>query len=147
MYTGKTEQPCCLCGGSETSARVDLPPRAIPAMQNSDRIAWRDVEGDVSIHFCESDWAVVADLVLETGMSPLSRCNVAHASFDLRSDFEALVNETRGEPDHSAVEDRLRAESERVLAEYGDPDSLHERRDLVEARLVQWVLDDAVADA
>jgi len=107
MYTGKTGKPCCLCGREETATRIDLPPRAIPAMENAGPIAWRDVEGEVSVHFCAEDWETVRDLVLDTGMSPLGRCNAARADFDLRAEFEALLNDRRGEPDHAAVEDRL----------------------------------------
>jgi len=136
MYTGKTEQPCCLCDDPDTAARIDLPPAAIPEMANSDPIAWQDVEGEVSIHFCESDWALVRDLVLDLGQNPLGRCNVARASFDLREDFEALLNDVRDEPDHSGVEADLLAESEAVLEDDGDATD----RERVEALLVQWVL-------
>jgi hypothetical protein len=140
MYTGKTEQPCCLCDDPDAPVRVDLPPRAIPELKHGDPIAWQDVVGEVSVHFCESDWTVVRDLVLDVGMSPLPRCNAARASFDLREDFEALLDRTRDEPDQSGVESRLLERSERVLAEYGE-DSLHSERDLVEAKIVRWVLE------
>lgn len=73
-------------------------------------------------------------------MSPLPRCNAARASFDLREDFEALLDRTRDEPDQSGVESRLLERSERVVAEYGR-DSLHSERDLVEAKIVRWVLE------
>ena len=139
MYTGKTERPCCLCDDPDAPVRIDLPPRAIPELKYGDPIAWRDVVGEVSIHFCESDWTVVRDLVLETGMSPLPRCNAARASFDLREDFEALLDRTRDEPDQSGVESRMRERSDRVRAEYGEG-SLHSERDLVEATIVDWVL-------
>lgn len=139
MYTGKTEQPCCLCGDPETATRLDLPPRAITGMKHSDAIAWRDVVGEVSIHFCANDWELVRELVLEMDLNPLSRCNVAYASFDLREDFEALLNATRDEPDHAPIERRMRIESEDVLAAPGS----HESRDRVEARIVQFVLKDA----
>ncbi|PSQ50500.1 hypothetical protein BRD12_04610 [Halobacteriales archaeon SW_12_67_38] len=86
MYTGKTEQPCCLCGDPDTATRLDLPPRAVRSMKNAGSIAWRDIVGEVSIHFCESDWALV---------------------------FE--------------------------------DDDLSEERDLVEARIRLWVLEDASA--
>lgn len=140
MYTGKTEQPCCICDDRDTASRVDLPPRAITHMQNGGPIAWQDIEGEVSIHFCESDWAVVRDLVLDTGMSPLGRCNVARASFVLREDFEALLNDTRDEPDQRPLEREMLADAERVVQEYDDADSLHSERALVEARIVQWAL-------
>ncbi|WP_458207695.1 hypothetical protein [Haladaptatus sp. NG-SE-30] len=141
MYTGKTEQPCCLCDDPDAPVRIDLPPSAVPEMKYGDPIAWRDIVGEVSIHFCESDWNVVRDLVLDLEMSPLPRCNVARASFDLREDFEALLDSTRDEPDQSRVESRLREKSERVVAEFGD-DSLHSDRDLVEARIVLGTLDE-----
>jgi hypothetical protein len=137
MYTGKTEQPCCLCGDPDTTARLDLPPRAVQLMRHSDPIAWRDIVGEVSIHFCESDWDLVRDLVLNVGVSPLPRCNVAHASFDLREDFEALLNRTREEPDQTEVESRLLARSEAVLA---GEDDLVEERDVVEATVIRWAL-------
>jgi hypothetical protein len=80
----------------------------------------------------------VRDLVLETGMSPLSRCNVARADFDLREDFEALLNDTRGEPDQTELEERLLAEAAETVAAADDP--MTEDRDLVEARVVQLSL-------
>lgn len=95
MYTGKRERPCCLCHNPETVRRLDVPPRAIEAMKHGGPIAWRDVLGEVSIYFCESDWETVRDLVLETGMNPIGRCNAAFADFDLRSDFEALTNDVK----------------------------------------------------
>ena len=137
MYTGKTEQPCCLCGSPDTTTRLDLPPRAVQLMQHSGPIAWRDIVGEVSIHFCQSDWDLVRDLVLNVGVSPLSRCNVAHASFDLREDFEALLNRTREEPDQTELESRLLARSEEVLDR---DDDLVEDRDVVEATVAQWAL-------
>jgi len=88
---------------------------------------------------------MVSDLVLETGMSPLSRCNVARASFDLREDFEALLNEIRDEPDHSELEADMQAEAERVLA--NTDDRYVEERDIVEARVIQWVFEDTEATA
>ena len=142
MYTGKTEQPCCLCDDPDTAMRIDLPPRAIPEMKHSGPIAWRDVVGEVSIHFCASDWAVVSDLVLEMEMSPLPRCNVARASFDLKEDFEAMLNANRSRPDHSDLEARMVERSEEVLAGYGD-DNNYSERDLVEAKIRQWVLAEA----
>jgi hypothetical protein len=140
MYTGQTEQPCCLCGDPDTAARVDLPPRAVQLMKHSGPIAWRDIEGEVSIHFCASDWELVEDIVLEKGMSVLGRCNVARASFVLREDFEALLNDTRDEPDQRSLEREMYEAASTVIEEYGDADSLHSRRDLVDARLIQWAL-------
>jgi hypothetical protein len=137
MYTGKTEQPCCLCDDPDTARRIDLPPRAIPEMANSDPIAWQDVVGEVSIHFCASDWALVRDLVLDMHQNPLGKCNVARASFDLRADFEALLNDIRDEPDHSGVERDLLERSRNALADDDASD-----RDRVQATIVQWVLAD-----
>lgn len=141
MYTGKTEMPCCLCGDAETVSRLDLPPRTVQLMRNADPIAWRDIVGEVSIHFCASDWEVVCDLVLDMGMHPLNRCNVARASFDIREDFEALLNDVRAEPDQSPVERRMVAESDRVIEEY-DTDDAIETRALVEAKVIRWALED-----
>ena len=138
MYTGRTQQPCCLCDDPDTAHRIAVPPRAIQLMENGDPIAWRDVVGAVTLEFCESDWDVVRDLVLETGMSPLSRCNVARADFDLREDFEALLNDTRGEPDQTELEQRLLSEAADTVAAVDDP--MTEERDLVEARVVQLAL-------
>lgn len=143
MYTGKTEKACCLCGNPDAGRRLDLPPRAVPLLKHSEVIAWQDIVGEVSIYFCASDWETVRDLVLETGMSPLSRCNVARASFDLREDFEALLNDIRDEPDHSDLEAEMRAEAERVLENTDDP--YVEERDIVEARIIRWVFEDTEA--
>ncbi|WP_256299224.1 hypothetical protein [Haloarchaeobius salinus] len=135
MYTGKTEQPCCLCDDPDTAVRVDLPPRAVPEMKHADAIAWQDIVGEVSIHFCANDWELVRDLVLDIGKSPLPRCNVARASFDLREDFEALLSDVRDEPDHGPVERRMLEESEAALAADDAEDPAR-----VQARIVQWTL-------
>ncbi|MBV0901217.1 hypothetical protein [Haloarcula salina] len=140
MYTGKTEKACCLCGNPDIRTRIDLPPRAVPLLKHAEAIAWRDIVGEVSIYFCESDWRTVRDLVLETGMSPLSRCNVARASFDLREDFEALLNDVRDEPDHTDLEREMLADAEAALENRDDP--YVEERDLVEARVIQWAFED-----
>lgn len=142
MYTGRTETPCCLCGVPETAHRIDIPPRAVQLLKHGGPIAWQDIEGEVSLHFCQDDWETVRELVLETGMSPLSRCNAGRASFVLREDFEALLNATRDEPDQRPLERRLRKEAEDVLERYEAGDELVETRDLVEARIVTWALDD-----
>ena len=142
MYTGKTGQPCCLCGREETSIRIEIPPRAVQLLDNSSPIAWRDIEGDVSLHFCEGDWETVRDLVLDAGMLPLPRCNAARASFVLREDFEALLNDVRDEPDQTPLERELLEEADRVIAEYDDADALHSERDLVQARVVRWALEE-----
>jgi len=141
MYTGKVEQPCCLCADPDVEKRLDLPPRAVPEMKHSGPIAWRDIVGEVSIHFCADDWETVVDLVLSTGMSPLPRCNVARASFDLREDFEALTNRQVDEPDQRPTERRMLEESRAVRenpAAYSD-------RERVEALVVEDVLADAEA--
>ncbi len=146
MYTGRTEKPCCLCGNPETAHRIDVPPRAVQLLKHSGPIAWRDIEGEVSLYFCANDWDTVRKLVLETGMSPLSRCNAGRASFVLREDFEALLNDTRAEPDQEPLERSLRRSAEESLERYEDGDDLIEDRDLIEARIVTWALDDLGAD-
>jgi len=143
MYTGKTERPCCLCDDPSVHARIDLPPRAVQLLKHGDPIAWRDIVGEVSIYFCEDDWETVRELVLETGMSPLSRCNAARASFDLREDFEALLNETRAEPDQRPIEREFRERGEAALS---DPAAASEQ-ELVEARVVRWALEDLADEA
>lgn len=143
VYTGKTVKPCCLCESPDVEVRIDLPPRAIQLLKHGEVIAWQDVVGEVSIHFCATDWETVADLVLDVGMSPLSRCNVARASFDLREDFEAFTGRTVDEPDQRPLERRLWIESEAVLA--GETDYPPSDRDLVEARIVRWALEDTDA--
>lgn len=142
MYTGRTEKPCCLCGRSETAHRIDIPPRAVQLLKHSDPIAWQDIEGEVSLYFCDGDWETVCDLVLETGMSPLSRCNAARASFVLREDFEALLNATREEPDQTPLEEEMLSDVRDVKQRWEESDSLVDTRDIVEARIVEWALSD-----
>jgi hypothetical protein len=141
MYTGQTNQPCCLCGDVDTVARLDLPPRAVQLMANSDPIAWRDIVGEVSIHFCADDWDLVSGLAVDVGVLPLSRCNVARASFSIREDFEALLNATKGEPDQTELEGRLLDRADEAIDGYGD-DPMVERRDLVEARVTRMALEE-----
>jgi len=141
MYTGKREKPCCLCGNPDTASRLDIPPRAVQLLDNSGPIAWQDIVGEVSIYFCESDWETVTDLVLDAGMSPLSRCNAARADFDLREDFEALLNDVRDEPDQQPLEREMREDAAEVIERYDSADNV-EVRDLVEARVVTWALED-----
>lgn len=141
MYTGKTERPCCLCGSPDTTARIDIPPRAIQLCKHSGPIAWQDVVGEVSIYFCESDWELVSDLVLEVGVLPLSRCNAARASFDLREDFEALLNDVRDEPDQRPLEAEMRSEAEAAIDAYGSGEDVGHQR-LVQARVVTWALEE-----
>lgn len=142
MYTGRTEKPCCLCGSPETAHRIDIPPRAVQFLKHAEPIAWRDIEGEVSLYFCENDWETVRELVLETGMSPLSRCNAGRASFVLREDFEALLSATRDEPNQRPLERELREEAEETLERYAAGDDLVETRDLIEARVVVWAIED-----
>jgi len=142
MYTGRTEKPCCLCGHPETARRIEIPPRAIQLVKHAEPIAWRDIEGEVALYFCKDDWDTVRDLVLETGMSPLSRCNAGRASFVLREDFEALLNTNRAQPDQRSIEQLLLEDATDVLERYEAGDPMIEDRDLVEARVVTWALDD-----
>lgn len=146
MYTGRPEKPCCLCDRTDTAHRIDLPPRAIKSMKNSGPIAWQDVEGEVSLFFCENDWQLVRDLVLETGLNPLSRCNAARASFSLREDYEAYLNATRDQPDQAPLEARLLDKAHETLSRYEDGDEMIESRDLVEARIIQWTVGESVPD-
>lgn len=106
MYAGLKRTPCCLCGREEVTSRIELPPRAIGLMKNGDPISWRDVVGTVSMGFCESDWDLVRDLVLDLDTHPLSRCNAAHLSLDLRADHEALFTATKEATDQTELEAR-----------------------------------------
>ena len=145
MFTGRTDTPCCLCGQAKTSSRIEVPPRAVTLMKNSGPIAWQDIVSPVTIQFCADDWELVADLALDMGHHPLSRCNVAYASFDLREDFEAMLNETR-EPNQTELESRLLDRSHEVLDSAEDP--LTEQRALVEATIIEVVMDELdVAEA
>jgi hypothetical protein len=145
MYTGKTEKPCCLCGAPEIDARLDLPPRALQLCKHSDPIAWQDIVGEVSIYFCADDWELVSELALEVGVSPLSRCNAGRASFDLREDFEALLNDVRDEPDQRPLEEEMRTDAHEAIDAYESGEDVGEKR-LVQARIVQWALDDLDAE-
>lgn len=140
MYTGRTDTPCCLCGDPRTQSRIEIPPRAVTLMENSGPIAWQDIVGPVTIQFCADDWELVRDLALEMGHHPLSRCNVAYASFDLREDFEAMLTATKEAPDQTALEERLRERSREVLATVDDP--LTETRALVEATVIDAALEE-----
>jgi hypothetical protein len=141
MYTGKRERPCCLCQNPETSHRLDLPPRAIDAMARSGRISWRDVRGEVSIYFCESDWEMICDLVLDTGMNPIGRCNAACADFDLREDFDALTNANTARQDHAEKEAEMLGEAREHIAAYERGEDVEEQS-LVEARVLEWTMTD-----
>lgn len=138
MLTGRTDTPCCLCGSAKTDRRIEVPPRAVTLMENSGPIAWQDIVTPVTLQFCADDWELVRDLAVEMDHHPLSRCNVAYASFDLREDFEALLNETKAPPDHTAMEARLLERSREVLADADDP--MTEPRDLVEAAVIDAAL-------
>src|SRR6056297_959678 len=140
MYTGKRQKPCCLCGNPDIASRLDIPPRAVQLLDKSGPIAWQDIVGEVSIYFCEPDWETVTDLVLDAGMSPLPRCNAARADFDLREDFEALLNDVRDEPDQRPLEREMREKARDTIDQYESDDNA-EVRDLVEARVVTWALD------
>ena len=145
MFTGRTDTPCCLCGQAKTDSRIEVPPRAVTLMKNSGPIAWQDIVSPVTLQFCTDDWELVADLALDMGHHPLSRCNVAYASFDLREDFEALLNQTK-EPNQTELEARLRERSREVLDSADDP--LTEQRALVEATVIEVALDElGVAEA
>ncbi|ATW89188.1 hypothetical protein halTADL_2449 [Halohasta litchfieldiae] len=145
MFTGRTDTPCCLCGQAKTTSRIEVPPRAVTLMENSGPIAWQDIVSPVTLQFCADDWDLVADLALEMGHHPLSRCNVAYASFDLREDFEAMLNETR-EPNQTELESRLLDRSREVLESADDP--LTEQRALVEATIIEVAMDELdVAEA
>ena len=138
MYTGRTDTPCCLCGNPKTASRIEVPPRAVTLMKNSGPIAWQDIVSPVTLQFCADDWELVADLAVQMGHHPLSRCNVAYASFDLREDFEALLNATKEVPDQTELERRLLDRSREVLAAADDP--MTERRQLVEATIIERAL-------
>lgn len=141
MYTGRTEQPCALCGDRETVARVDVPPSAVGLMENAGPIAVADIVGPVSVHFCENDWALVRDLTVDLDGNPLSRCNAARASFDLADDYEALTNATK-DPDQRGVEERMLADARATLA---DRESASDRA-VVEALLIERSLAAVASD-
>ncbi|GAB3422844.1 hypothetical protein GCM10027435_28050 [Haloparvum alkalitolerans] len=154
MYAGLTRTPCCLCGREEVSSRIEVPPRALGLMENGDPISWRDVVGTVSLGFCESDWALVRDLVCDLDTHPLSRCNAAHVSLDLRADHEALFTAAKEATDQTELEARRVERARRTLAAAEDGGSVAgtddpEERAVVEALVTLralaelGVLDDA----
>jgi hypothetical protein len=110
-------------------------------MKHSGRVAWRDILGEVSVYFCEPDWATVRELVLETGMNPIGRCNAARADFDLREDFEALTNAVRDRQDHDKRESEMLAAARETVRAFENGDDPGDRA-LVEARVVRWTLED-----
>ncbi|MFB6153211.1 MAG: hypothetical protein ABEJ27_03060 [Halodesulfurarchaeum sp.] len=139
MYTGRTEQPCCLCGDRDVSRHVAVPPRAVTLMANSGSIAWRDIVGSVELYFCADDWPVVRDLALEAGMHPLDRCNAGRADIELRADFEALLATNRTEPDQTAAEADALAAARAVLDSPAEA-TAYDERDRVEAVIVTTAL-------
>ena len=140
MYAGLKNTPCCLCGRDETHTRIAVPPRALTLMENGGPISWRDVVGAVTLRFCTDDWDLVADLAIEMDTHPLSRCNAAHASLDLREDHEALLSATKAETDQTELETRLATAAEETLDARDDPYT--EKRDVVEAIVVLCALED-----
>ncbi len=140
MYAGLKNTPCCLCGREETHSRIEVPPRALRLMRNGDPIAWRDVVGSVTLRFCESDWELVRDLAIEMDTHPLSRCNAAHVSLDLREDHEALFTAEKAATDQTKLETRLETRAETTLAATDDPHT--EERDVVEAIVVLRALEE-----
>lgn len=140
VYAGLKNTPCCLCGRDDTHTRIAVPPRALRLMANGGPIAWRDVVGAVTLRFCADDWALVSDLAIEMDTHPLSRCNAAHVSLDLREDHEALLSATKAETDQTELESRLVAEAETTLDAVDD--AYTEERDVVEAIVVLRALEE-----
>ncbi len=140
MYAGLKNTPCCLCGRDETQSRIAVPPRALNLMENGGPIAWRDVVGTVTLRFCEDDWELVRDLAVEMDTHPLSRCNAAHVSLDLREDHEALLTATKEATDQTKLEARLEDRATKTLADRDDPHT--EERDVVEAIVVLCALEE-----
>jgi hypothetical protein len=139
MYTGQTVEPCCLCDDARTVQQIDLPPRCVQLMQHAGSVAWQDVVGPLSLYFCESDWELVCDLVLELGQNPIGRCSVARASMTIREDFETYLSTTREVPDQRPLEAEMRATAQAALA---DPSSPVDTREQVQARVLLWSLEE-----
>lgn len=139
VYAGLKNTPCCLCGSTDTQTRIAVPPRALTLMKNGGPIAWRDVVGTVTLRFCADDWALVSDLALEMNTHPLSRCNAAHVSLDLREDHEALLSATKSATDQTELEARLEADAKATLEAVDD--RYTEQRDVVEAIVVLRALE------
>ena len=142
VYAGLKKTSCCLCGRDETYMRIELPPRTLNLLENGDPIAWRDVVGTVTLRFCESDWELVRDLAIEMDTHPLSRCNAAHVSLDLRADHEALFTATKAATDQTELEARLEREAEATLEAADAADSYTDDRDVVEALVVLRALEE-----
>jgi hypothetical protein len=139
MYTGQTVEPCCLCDDARTVQQVELPPRCVQLMRHAGSVAWQDIVGTLSLYFCESDWALVSDLVLELGQNPIGRCSVARASMTIREDFETYLSTTREVPDQLPLEAEMRATAEAAIA---DPAAPADTRAQVQARMVLWSLEE-----
>jgi hypothetical protein len=144
MYTGQTVEPCCLCDDARTVQQIDLPPRCVQLMQHAGSVAWQDVVGPLSLYFCESDWELVCDLVLELGQNPIGRCSVARASMTIREDFETYLSTTREVPDQRPLEAEMRATAQAALA---DPSSPVDTREQVQARVLLWSLEELSSSA
>lgn len=137
MYGG-CRRSCCLCGTPKTVVRLELPPRAIQLCRNDDVAPWDDVVGSASAFLCRSDWQIVSALVLEIGMSPLPRFDASRFAFDRRTDPGARPrNGINDDPER--VERRLRERADAVLSGAVEEPS---PAALVEARLVDWALED-----
>jgi hypothetical protein len=108
-------------------------------MRHAGSVAWQDIVGPLSLYFCESDWELVSDLVLELGQNPISRCSVARASMTIREDFETYLSTTREVPDQLLLEAEMHAAAEAALA---DPMTPVDTREQVEARVVLWSLEE-----
>ncbi|PNW65390.1 UNVERIFIED_CONTAM: hypothetical protein BEN50_23220 [Euhalothece sp. KZN 001] len=144
MYTGQTVEPCCLCDDARTVQQIDLPPRCVQLMQHAGSVAWQDVVGPLSLYFCESDWELVCDLVLELGQNPIGRCSVARASMTIREDFETYLSTTREVPDQRPLEAEMRATAQAALA---DPSPPVDTREQVQARVLLWSLEELSSSA
>ena len=143
MYTGQTVEPCCLCDDARTVQQVDLPPRCIKLMRHAGSVAWQDIIGPVSLFFCESDWELVCDLVLDLGQNPIGRCSVARASMTIREDFETYLSKARAVPDQQPLEAEMRADAENTL---GRSTSTEDVRAQVQARMCLWSLEELAAN-
>jgi hypothetical protein len=113
-------------------------------MQHAGSVAWQDVVGPLSLYFCESDWELVCDLVLELGQNPIGRCSVARASMTIREDFETYLSTTRDVPDQQPLEAEMRARAQATLADASTP---VDTRAQVQARVLLWSLEELSSSA
>ena len=120
---------CAICGGRETVAAVELPPRALQLMRNGSTVAWREVSAPATVRFCEPDWEFVVDLVVEEGTNPLAQCNAQYVEYELAD----------AEVDHFDLETEMWTDSQAVLS--GQADRNPTTRAQVAARLVTWSLE------